>query len=312
MSTSDRVVVAESAGAAVLLAGATALASPANVFLDAGALHPAWLVVTLMAARYGARGLLSSVLLTWGALALAGLALGNDFAALVAHTHDTTDLFAIIGATVVAWIAMLHESRLERADRKLAEALDQQRQADSTVKALHDSLGYLRARHDRVDISLSLWRDLSGRIEKGDANEAAAAILELCEIRTGCSAGIVQLRDGHRLTTLANRGQWSPTSVRPTDITIDRTVRSAIQARRVTPACDGATEDDCDVAVPVLDDHSGVVVGVIALRGVAPGALRAADITDLIVLSQWVAPALGRPMNITSPMKKLGTEGVLQ
>ena len=314
MSTSEKIVIAEAAGAAVLVAGATALVSPGNVWLPDTGLHPAWLAVILLAARYGVRGLLPSLALTWGALIGVALVLGNSIDGFVAHTRGTPDLFALIAATVVAWIAMLHESRMERVDRKLAEALAQQTENDATVHALYESLAYLRARHDRVDISLSLWRELAGRIEKSDVGEAATAILELCEIRVGAAAGIVQLRDGNRLTTLACRGQWSPTMARPADITIDRTVRAAIVARRVTPAGPGATEDDCDVAVPILDDSTGVVVGVIALRGVAPGALRVADIGDLVVLAQWLAPALGRPLHITSPspQKKLLGEGVLQ
>lgn len=306
----DRMVLAEAAGGAVLVAGATALVSPDDLWLGGDLLHPAWLVIFLVSARYGTRGLIASLAFTWGVLAVVALATGGTLAGLAAHTRTGTDRLALIGATLVAWVAMLHESRMERADRRLVEAMARERDADATVSALHDALAYLRARHDRVDIALSLWRDLAGRIERGDAAEAASAILELCEIRVGAASGIVQLRDGNRLTTLAVRGQWSPTMTRPADIAIDRTVRAAIQTRRATPAGADATDDDCDAAVPVLDDATGVVVGVIALRGVAPGGMRVADLADLVVLAQWLAPALGRPLHITSPHKRLGEGAV--
>lgn len=302
---SDKTVAAETAGAAVLLAAAVAVVSPGDVWLAGLGFHPAWLPILLLAARYGTRGLLPALALTWGALCLAAVILGQSLSGFGAHLRSTSDLLALVAATLVAWIAMLHESRTTRADRRLLEVVELQQQTEATVKALYDSLAYLRARHDRVDISLSLWRDLAGRIESGEPAEAATAVLELCEIRVGAGAGIVQVRDGNRLVTVACRGQWSPTSSRPSDITIDRTVRTAMLQRQVAPACPGSTEDDCDVAVPVLDPATGAVTGVIALRGVSPGSLRAADLGDLVVLAKWLAPALGRPLHITSPLKKL-------
>lgn len=304
---SDRVVAAETAGAAILTAVAVAVISPGDVWLRSVGLHPIWIPIFLLAARYGTRGLLPALALGWGALSLTALVLGNGMSGFGYHLRSTADLIALVSAVLVAWTAMLHENRTARADRRLGEVIDLQKQTESTVKALYDNLGYLRARHDRVDIALSLWRDLAGRIEGGDPSDASTAVLELCEIRTGATAGIVQVRDGNRLVTVACRGQWSPTSSRPSDITIDRTVRTAMLQRQVTPACPGSTEDDCDVAVPVLEPGTGNVVGVIALRGVTPQSLRAADLGDLVVLARWLAPALGRPLHITAPIKKLDT-----
>jgi hypothetical protein len=73
-------------------------------------------------------------------------------------------------------------------------------------------------------------------------------------------------------------------------------VRSAIDTRLVTPAGPGSSVDDSDVAVPVTDEDTGVVLGVIALRGVSPGALRAADLRDLGVLARWLAPSIVRQL----------------
>lgn len=304
---SDRMVAIETAGAAVLTALLVAVISPDDVWLRSVGLHPVWLPIFLLAARYGTRGLLPALALGWGAISLASLVLGQSMTGFGFHLRATGDLLALIAAVLVAWTAMLHESRTARADRRLGEVIELQKQTESTVKALYDNLGHLRARHDRVDIALSLWRDLAARIEGGDPSDASTAVLELCEIRTGATAGIVQVRDGNRLVTVACRGQWSPHSSRPADITIDRTVRTAMLQRQVTPACPGSSEDDCDVAVPVLEPGTGAVVGVIALRGVAPTSLRAAELGDLVVLARWLAPALGRPLHITAPLKKLET-----
>ena len=54
----------------------------------------------------------------------------------------------------------------------------------------------------------------------------------------------------------------------------------------------GAT--DSDVAAPIIDDDTGLVVGVIALRGVPAASLRAANLIDLRLIAQWLAPALNR------------------
>jgi hypothetical protein len=83
-------------------------------------------------------------------------------------------------------------------------------------------------------------------------------------------------------------------------------VRAAIVSQHVTPACPGASESDCDVAVPVTDEGSGVVIGVIALRGVSPGYMRAAELRDLGVLAQWLAPALARQVHSRSIGRKTG------
>jgi hypothetical protein len=303
MSTSSRIVVAEAAGAAALVAGLVALGSPDDVWLSGVGLHPAWLAIIVVAARYGPRGLFPALGLTWGMLILLSLALGGSLEGLAVRARGTSDLLALVASILVTWIAMLHESRMARAIRRLGEATEAQLQAEKTMRALHDSLSYLRARHDRIDASLSLWRDLAARLERGDSVEAAKAVLELCAIRAGAAAGVVQLRDGNRLSTLAWRGQWSTGSARPSDISGDCTVRAAILSRRVTPASDGATEADSDVAVPVLDD-GGTVVGVIALRGVSPGSLRAPDMHDLVVIAQWLAPALDRSLEAAAQRKK--------
>lgn len=296
MSTSDRTVVAEAAGVAALVVGIVAVASPDDVWLRDFGLHPMWIPVIVMAARYATRGLFPVLLLTCGGLVATSYALDDSLAGFTARTRNPSDLIALTTAVLVAWVATAHESRIARANRKLGEATDAQRHAEEHVHALHASLGYLRSRHDRLDVSLSLWRSLSFRLERGDATEAARAVLELCEIRAGAHAGAIHLRDGARLAQLASRGQWSATSARPPDIEHDATVAAAVRTKLVTPAVPGSSETGADVAIPVIDESSGAVVGVIALRGVSPRTMHAAELRDLGVLAQWLAPSIARAL----------------
>jgi hypothetical protein len=294
MSTSDRAVLVEAAAAALLTAAAVAFAAPGgDVWLPTLALHPAWLPVIVLAARYGTRGLFVSLALVIGALALAGVINGSGVAGMTMRTRFGADLLALGTATVVAWIAMARETRMARVIDQLHEATAQHRQAEASVTALHESLAYLRSRHDRLDVSLSVWRDLAGRLERGDPVESARAALELCQIRVGAAAGSVQLRDGNRLRLLATRGSLPDAEV-IRDIGGDHTVRDAIVARSVAHAAAGAGETDSDVVAPILDEDSGLVVGVIALRGVPASSLRPSNLIDLRLVAQWLAPALNR------------------
>jgi hypothetical protein len=294
MSTSDRAILVEAAIAALLTAVGVAFAAPGgDVWLPMIALHPAWLPVIVLSARYGTRGLFVSLAFVIGALALTGLVNGSGVAGITMRTRFTADMLALGTATLVAWIAMARETRMRRIIDQLHEATSAHRQAEEAVTALHESLAYLRSRHDRLDVSLSVWRDLAGRMERGDPMEAARAALELCQIRVGATAGSVQLRDGNRLRLVASRGSL-PDSEMIRDIGGDHTVRDAIVARAVAPASSGAGETDSDVAAPIIDDDTGLVVGVIALRGVPATSLRAANLIDLRLIAQWLAPALNR------------------
>jgi hypothetical protein len=286
--------------------GIVALTSPGDVWLSDVGFHPAWLPVIVLAARYGPRGLFTALALAGSMLIAASVALGGNLDGLVERSQRVSELFSLLAATLVAWIGMMHESRTTRVQARLDDTSASLHQAEETVHALHDGLTYLRARHDRLDISLSLWRNLASRIERGTDAEVADAVLELCGIRTGAQAGIVQLRDGHRLSTVAWRGHWAGTSARPRDISFDATVRAAIVSKQPTPASPDATDADSDVAVPVLDEGSGVVIGVIALRGIAPGALRAADLRDLTVIAHWLAPSLARSLHSAVQRRQTG------
>ena len=101
---------------------------------------------------------------------------------------------------------------------------------------------------------------------------------------------------------VAGRGAWVMPAVRFREQRGDATVQAALLSKQVTVAGADATETDSAVAAPVVDE-SGVVLGMIALRGLPDGGLRAADLLDLAVVAQWLAPALTRPQ--TEPAREL-------
>lgn len=302
MSTSDRkptsskMVALEALAGAALVVAAVTVASPGDVWIPSVGLHPGWLPIILLAARYGPRGLFWSLAVVAGVLIGVDLADGGSLAGLDARAHNPSDLIGLVTATLVAWVGMMHEGRMTRLQARLQAATEVQSEAEATEQALHENLTYLRGRLDRLELSLSVWRDLASRIERGDIGEAADAALELCTIRTGAAAGRVQLRDGDAMTMVAGRGAWvlSTARFRDKDKNVDSTVQAALLARQVAVAAPEAAETDSEVVAPILDD-SGVVLGTIALRGVPAGTLRAAELHDLGLIAHWLAPALARP-----------------
>jgi hypothetical protein len=314
MSTSSRTIILEAGFGALLVAGGVAVASPSDIWLDGLGFHPAWIAVLVMAARYGTLGLFYSFAMTVAALAGADMALGRGFDAtlhaLSTRAGHASDLFAVAASLLVAFVAMLHEGRMGRLADKLAESQKSAAEIDDTMAALHDGFECLRARHDRIDRSLSLWRDLAGRLESGDAQQAATAALELAAMYAGAANGTVQYWDGRAVRGLAWHGRESIGEPRKRDITFDRTLRLAVERARpvVATEVENAAEEDSDVAVPILSEAGRFVVGVIALRGVSPTRLRAADLRDLVVVAQWLAPALEKTMQ--APRWRPAAEGM--
>jgi GAF domain len=297
MSTSDRNLYFEAAsGAAILVAGLNLL-SPGELWPVEGGAHPGWVIVLVLAARYGLRGLFVSLLAIAGSLTALTYATGGHPAELLMHATLAPEVCALTAAVLVAWIGRLHQGKRQNLELRIKETEEQRDEGDETIAAMQESLATLRTRQDRIDISLSLWRELAARLERGDAAEAARATLELCAIRAGATAGIVHGWDGNRLYPLAWRGQWSETQGRPRDIVHDCTALAAIGARRPLSATvvEGASSDDADVAVPVLDE-AGNVQAVICLRLPENERLRAAELSDLDVAARWLASALTRPI----------------
>jgi hypothetical protein len=296
MSTSNRTVVFEAAGLALLTAGALVLGTPHDIWMKDLGFHPAWIAIILLAAHYGSVGLFLGMGFVVAAVSGAAVVTGGTIDGLMVRAQNPSDLIALATAIVVAWMAMRHESKYAQLGRRLEVAEREQSEASEALAAFHEHVAPLKARHDRIDLSLLMWRELAGRLESGDAAAAARAALELASIRSGAQAGVVHCWEGTSLTALARHGRENPQDGWARDIfSVDRTAKLAVEARRsiVATEVEGATEQDSDVAAPILDSH-GMVLGVIALRGLSPSKLRAIDIHDLNIIAAWLAPALAR------------------
>ena len=288
-------VVFSALATAVLTAGAVALWSPDDVWLLGIGFHPGWIAVAALAARYGIRGLFLGLAFTAAALTVTAELLDGDRYGVLVRAGMPAEVMALAATMLVAWIAMVHDSRMSRMALRLEDADHRLVESDEVTAAMREAVSTLRARADRIDLSLTVWRDFAVRIERGDPAEAARAVLELCTLRIGAAAGIVQRWDGSALRTLAWHGEWSPAESRPRDIFTDRTASAAVNRGRpaLITQIENARADDSDVAAPILDEE-GKVIGIIALRGLLAGRLRAADVRDLVIAAQWLAPALAR------------------
>lgn len=292
-ATATHVVVVEVVAAILLVGGAIALASSGDLCLPRSDVHPLWIPALVFAARYGMRGLFISVALS--ALALGACAMIEHGTAneLVARGKNPQDMIALVAATLVAWTAMIRDRRLARMVHEQDEMARSLVTSEETASAMHDVVSVLRERLDRIDMSISMWRTIAGRMDHGLLPDAAAAALELASIRSGAAAGFVQRLTDGRLQTIATYGQ-TPGVL---DITRDRTVRHVMKhgrpaLREQVPA---TTLEDSEVAIPIIDPETRAIVGALAMRDTPPGRLRAAEVHDLEMVGAWLAQAFPRP-----------------
>jgi len=306
---SSRLVVEAGVATAMVLA-AVAVAAPAP-HLGWGVLrpHPVWLVVMALAARYGARGLVTSVPVAWGALALLAVPWRAAPARLLTELARPSELGALAAALVVSWIASVHERR--------AQDLEEQRDL-LAGKATHEAAALgelrraalaLRARNDRLDLALTFLRDVARRIDGGDVSTASEAALSLVVARLGARAGAVQSATTAGAVTgaaaggltgastaastaamniVATTGAWAGPGPGESDATVVEALRRGEPVRAID--LPGAGSGDSDLAAPIIvgDD----TVGVLSVRGVA--RVGAAALRDLAVVAEWLATAFAR------------------
>jgi len=246
--------------------------------------HPVWLVVLLLAARYATRGLVISVAIAWGALAIANGAGGP--ARVLETLSMPIELGALAAVVLVAWVASSNERR-ERALADKAAVLERRAAADATtIRDLRRAALALRARNDRLDLSLTFLCNIARRLQGGDAEAAAQAALELIGARIGARSASIELRAGEELRSLAVIGIWNREAP-------DRTALAALESRqpmRALELADGGPGDS-DIAAPIID-AAGEVRGVVAARGVPGGGSSMAALRDLAVIAQWAAPVI--------------------
>ncbi|HSS39653.1 MAG TPA: hypothetical protein VLT58_12875 [Polyangia bacterium] len=289
--SSKRLWIEAAAGTAIVLAG-TAVASGAP-HLGIGKLcpHPVWLVVLALSARYGVRGLVASAPVAWGALALLGGSWRTAPALALKALATPSELGALAGALIVGWIASVHERHAHALEEKLEGVAAKATRDAAALGELRQAALALRARNDRLDLSLTFLRDVARKIERGDRVAAAEAALSLIVARLGARAAAVELAssDSRPLSTLASAGAWHAAG--GSDVP-DATVAEALRSGRPVRAVEltGAGPTDSDLAAPIVLE--GVSVGVLVARGAA--RMGAAALRDLAVVAEWLAPAFDK------------------
>jgi hypothetical protein len=299
-----RAIAVESLIGVALALGVIGLLGAPHVGLGSFRPHPVWLVVLVVAARYGARGLVISAPISWLALALVGAPGVHFLSALLAELAVPVELGALGAAVLVGWVASAHE-------RTAAGTVEQLRQLGARAKSdaaalaeLRSAALALRARNDRLELSLTFLRDVARRLDGADPEVAAQAALELATARLGARAGAVQMlptaadgaepeRAPQALVPVAAAGVWDWSAAGEGDRTVAAALGSGRPVRAIELPTAGPT--DSDLAAPIVversSDSPGIVVGAIALRGVPRGGADMAALRDLSVIAEWVAGA---------------------
>jgi hypothetical protein len=283
IKTTRAIAVESAVGTAATLAIAALCGVP---YLGLGSIdpHPVWLVVLVIAARYGTHGLSVVLPIAWGALALATA--GDGPGRVLDTLAMPVDLGALAGTVLVAWIASGNERRERTLAGKVAE-LERRAAADGgTIGDLRRAALALRARNDRLDLSLTFLRAIARRLHGADPEAAAQAALELVGARIGARAASIDLVTDGALRQLAVIGIWNRDAS-------DRTALAVLasgQPMRALELAEGGPGDS-DIAAPIRDE-AGQVRGVVAARGVPGGGSSMAALRDLAVIADWASPAL--------------------
>jgi hypothetical protein len=290
---STRVVIREAlAGAAILLC-VSLLLGPSSPALASWAAHPGWLIVLMLAARYGNLGFLAGTIAVALAAALAPLCAGEGLESLAQRASSTGDIGAAIASVLVGWVASSRQKRTRAMVSQLAAATGRARDSEEAVMRVTEAAIALRSRADRTESSLAFLSDIADRMQNASPCGGAEAALQLALARTGARAGLVQVADNGRLRTLASWGAWSLDSLEPPTVHRDRTASAAVEQGRALRAVDVAEVrvDDSDLAAPLIS-RDGRVIGMMALRGVPYAAMRTASLSDLNTVARWLSRVL--------------------
>ncbi len=282
-NTTRSIAIESAIGVAATLAIA-ALSGVPNLGLGVIDPHPVWLVVLVIAARYGTRGLAIVMPIAWGALAIAS---GGDGPWRALDTLSMPiELGALAGTVLVGWIASGNERRERTLASKVADSERRVAADNVTIGELRRAALALRARNDRLDLSLTFLRNIARRLHGSDAEAAAQAALELIAARVGARAASVEMLVGGELRSLAVLGIWNRDAP-------DSTALAAVSGRQPVRAVEltAGGPADSDIAAPITD-ASGAVRGVVAARGVPGGGSSMAALRDLAVIADWASFAL--------------------
>jgi uncharacterized coiled-coil protein SlyX len=246
--------------------------------------HPVWLVVAVIAARYGTRGLAVVIPVAWGRARRR-----QRRRRAGAGARDVVPARRVGRArrtVLVGWIASGNGRRERTLAARISE-LERRVAADTTtIGDLRRAALALRARNDRLDSSLTFLHNIARRLHGSDAEAGAQAALELIAARIGARAASVEMLAGGELRSMAVLGVWNRTAP-------DRTALAAMNGRQPVRGLELAEggPDDSDIAAPITD-ATGTVRGVIAARGVPGGGSSMAALRDLAVIAAWASPVI--------------------
>ncbi len=250
MRISNRRLLIEAgvATAIVLVAVAVAVPAPAPR-LGWGYLrpHPVWLVVMALAARYGARGLVASVPVAWGGLALLAVPWRAVPTRALAELATPAELGALAAAIVVSWIASVHERRADDLEEQQQLLVGRANHEAVALAELRRAALSLRARNDRLDLALTFLRDVARRLDGGDVAAACEAALALVAARLGARAGAaLALAPDSAPVVVATAGAWDAAAAPGVS---DATVAEALRSGQPVRAVDlpGAGSGDSDL-----------------------------------------------------------------
>lgn len=302
MSTSDRHRTLRATVIAAGLAAAVALVlSPGAPAMAEVAIHPAWAIALVVAARYGARGLYAVPSVVIG-VQLAEWIAGRGELAMLARLTSSGELGVLVAIAGLAAVGAAHEARSAKLAGRLDVAARRATSAEAAVDELAGAAIALRDRCDRSQTSLAFLSDLAMRMDDPDPASTGEAALALAMARTGARGGFVQLLDGGRLRTLTSVGPWSATQLAPPAVFRDRVAVAAIE-RGVPVAAhevERVSPEDSDLAAPLLGPD-GVAIGVLAVRGLTYPALTAAAREDLAAVARWAGRSFTRPRHGAGP-----------
>ena len=139
----------------------------------------------------------------------------------------------------------------------------------TTIGDLRRAALALRARNDRLDLSLTFLRNIARRLHGSDAEAAAQAALELIVARIGARAASVEMLAGGELRPLAVLGIWNRDRARSHGARGDEANASRCARWSWPKAAPTTATSRRRSPTP-----AGVVRGVIAARGVPGGRLQ--------------------------------------
>lgn len=280
----------ELAALGVASIGIAVLLSPADPAASWLPLHPMWVVVVVLAAKYGVRGLWLAPVLATG-LVIADVVVGGSGAAAFARFSRGGDLAVLAVAVLCAAVGTAHERRKALLEERIGDAETRALAAESSIDELTKVAVALRDRCDRSGTSLAFLVDVAVRMTGSDPAVTSEASLELAMARSGAGGGFLLLRD--------DNGVLRMSTSRGAVVDDDRTAAAAMENGSVVSADEiiGARPEDSDLAAPLLDSE-GEVIGVIALHLLPYSALGPAARADLATIAGWAARSLA-PLGVT-------------